>query len=1153
MWLLYVTFEDFVCLKYPNKSKEILTTRINIDTYISSPGSSPVRRPRSPSVIATSQKEIIQSKRVLCEDFKNQVGFKPIQTESRCPTIRDKEFEYKRRYSTTVSYQIAKIQRIVKTERAKKTRNNRQKFDLDGSAGVSSMEIGRADQWNRNRDRMHDLSEGRLGSVGSTNQGVCRSSRCVNSQGTADKTVNSRVIVSGAVTESHGVLLRGSVPRQSQNSATLGPNNGQVRRYNPQVGLENRCLSHTDRLNQSADQIHSVGRCVRNPARVETTHCGPRIVNVRALQAITDNALREDPCITNKLSVQSKCWNSLRLQGILPLDNCRFDWDSGSMNDRIMTDPLRVSVRHDISFHSQDGGYLHPRPDSVVPRHKPPQTLSLDRVNLAGRSDNKITSTPDDSAHDVSADIFHSNESSPVTISSGYESDSLHTCEADIDNIFFKRNKANNVSTKTAEGDNDPLTDYFSMSDSNLNAEVTAPVDGDVTPTSSPQVILNRMPDNQGKDNSVPNDLKSNSKSRKPKQDRVLTPQQGNSAVFSPKERNSYQLTKVARSMFEIIHDLQTEENSAEGKKKGRKPRRNTPPLKPERLIGDNPNLPSSSSSSETTPTNTCTKTGLGQDQFKAIKPLQTQCDNVLTNVNQVPQPKHFDRVVGNPPKVSVRCLRRPLGADPTDFDRNAALPHSDSARASTNENPSKSASQPCYLEEDTSVAANDNSTVHWEGSGNDVHPFHPQVPDNMTTPRPAMINQNWTTNINDCMPYATTRLPGCQTPKRDPRDDHVYETIPGDEMLSYEEHMRLRMNGIPVKLQRLHPDCPFVPYEPPALPARNDHRMPKSSGFMNSSFIMHTQPFIPQNLIQCPRNRVSHPQSLMPQFSSFPGNQRGNVNHGILFNAAQQQHINRVKSETSDSTVIKNSKKQPKQRPSSQELPVKPQPLLPTGYKQKRPVSEQLSQAHKAPAQRRLQLLQKQQLIRQQQQLQLLQQKQELEKQQKILQYKQQQQEKQEQQKQQYLLMRDINSNIPERASFSAISTHHHVNKSRSRANSWDGYGSMDLRKVNENAPLSKGASKLSTSDLLDYIDDIKQPPPKRRENFYLLLSNRQNRADFSESLEIESKLKDLGISVNQVKCGEFLDEDGYTTMDSPPLDFGIETGPQFLQSTYV
>ncbi|XP_033744685.1 uncharacterized protein LOC117330489 isoform X2 [Pecten maximus] len=1151
MWLLYVTFEDFVCLKYPNKSKEVLTTRINIDAYISSSCNSPVRRSLSQPVTSSSQKEITRSKRVLCEGFKNQVGFKRIQAKTRCSTLGDKEVDDKSRYNTTVSYQIAKIQSIVKTERHNKPRNNRQKLELDGFPGVISMEIGQSDQ--RNRDRMHDLSEGRLSSIGSTGQGACRSSRCVNSPGIADKAVNSRGIVSGAVTESHGVLLRGSVPRQSQNSATLGPNNGRVRRYNPQVGVENRCLSQTNRLNQSADQIHSVGRCVRNPARVETTHCGPRIVNVRALQAITDNALREDPCITNKLSVQSKCWNSLRLQGILPLDNGRFDWDSGSMNDRIMTDPLRVSVRHDVLFNSQDGGYLHPRPDSVGPRHKPPQTLSLDRVNLAGRSDNVVTSTPNDSAHDASIDIFHSNESSPVTISSGYESDSLHTCEADIDNIFFKRNKANNTRTKaaTAEGDTDPLTDYFSMSDSNLNAEVTAPVDGDVTPTSSPQVVLTRIPDNQGKDHPVPQDLKTNSKSRKPKQDKVLTPNQGNSAVFSPKERNSYQLTKVARSMFEIIHDLQNEENAAEGKKKGKKPRRNTPPLKPERLIGDNPNLPSSSSSSDTTPTNTCTKPVMGQDQFNIQRQVQNQCDNTRTNVNQVPQPKHFDRVVGNPPKVSVRCLRRPLGADPSDFDRNAALPHSDSARASTNDNPPKIVGQPSYLEEDTSIAANDNSTVHWEGSGSDVHPFHPQVPDNSNDPQAALINQNWTTNINDCMPYATTRLPGCQTPKRDPRDDHVYETIPGDEMLSYEEHMRLRMNGIPVKLQRLHPDCPFVPYEPPALPARNDHRMPKSSAFMNSSFIMHTQPFVPQNLIQCPRN---HSQSFVPQFSSLPGSHQVNVNHGVLFHAPHQKIVNKLK--VGDTSVnINSSKKQSKQRPASQELPVRPQPVLPTGYKQKRPVSEQLSHAQKAPAQRRLQLLQKQQLIRQQQQLQLLQQKQELEKQQKILQYKQQQQDKQQQQqqKQQYLLMRDINSNVPERASFSATSTHHHVNRSRSRANSWDGYGSLDLRKTNDNTPLSKGASKLSTSDLLDYIDDIKQPPPKRRENFYLLLSNRQNRADFSDSLEIESKLKDLGINVNQAKCGEFVDEDGYTTMDSPPFDFGIETRPQFLQSTYV
>jgi hypothetical protein len=47
------------------------------------------------------------------------------------------------------------------------------------------------------------------------------------------------------------------------------------------------------------------------------------------------------------------------------------------------------------------------------------------------------------------------------------------------------------------------------------------------------------------------------------------------------------------------------------------------------------------------------------------------------------------------------------------------------------------------------------------------------------------------------CSPYATARLPGCQTPRRDEKDDHVYETIPGDDLLQYEEILRMRLNGM--------------------------------------------------------------------------------------------------------------------------------------------------------------------------------------------------------------------------------------------------------------------------------------------------------------------------------------------------------------------
>jgi hypothetical protein len=34
MWLLYITFEDFICLSYPGQSETILSTRLDINNYL---------------------------------------------------------------------------------------------------------------------------------------------------------------------------------------------------------------------------------------------------------------------------------------------------------------------------------------------------------------------------------------------------------------------------------------------------------------------------------------------------------------------------------------------------------------------------------------------------------------------------------------------------------------------------------------------------------------------------------------------------------------------------------------------------------------------------------------------------------------------------------------------------------------------------------------------------------------------------------------------------------------------------------------------------------------------------------------------------------------------------------------------------------------
>lgn len=120
------------------------------------------------------------------------------------------------------------------------------------------------------------------------------------------------------------------------------------------------------------------------------------------------------------------------------------------------------------------------------------------------------------------------------------------------------------------------------------------------------------------------------------------------------------------------------------------------------------------------------------------------------------------------------------------------------------------------------------------------------------------------------------------------------------------------------------------------------------------------------------------------------------------------------------------------------------------------------------------------------------------------------------------------------------------------------------------------------SAADLLNHIDGIKQPAAKRRENLYDLLDDKRVRAQFSESLEIETRLKDMGVFDNGYSSFNFHrpparsysgDENEIRIKDremfrhcykytvhqsdllslSPTNRTGGEIGLQYIQPTYV
>ena len=364
----------------------------------------------------------------------------------------------------------------------------------------------------------------------------------------------------------------------------------------------------------------------------------------------------------------------------------------------ITPDTSHAPKRHCLFPGSQEDTSLL-SPDSGLDRTRS-LSDSFDQVMSSGSQ----FDDPVQSSNNVTPRV-HSSDSSPVTISSGYESDSLPTREAEIDKIFVKRNKQ-----KSKPSNLEPTTDYFSLSESypaNLNVSVA---DMGYRPQQPPKVIVTRVPEkllphttnsastrviDNANTISVPDKssvrniraTEGNFQCQLPLKPRRQIQQETSQARFSPAQRHSYQLTKVARSMFQIIHDLQDEKDAADNnKRKCRKVKRapafkgDTPPaaqtnkvVTPE--VGASPAMKSNLDIVETPRLKE-----LDRDVSRPIrvnganqeKPLITteQSVNPVTASNTVlPQPQG---------KFTVKCVRRPLGSNPADFARD--LPHSSSA-----------------------------------------------------------------------------------------------------------------------------------------------------------------------------------------------------------------------------------------------------------------------------------------------------------------------------------------------------------------------------------------------------------------------------------------------------------------------------------------
>lgn len=399
-------------------------------------------------------------------------------------------------------------------------------------------------------------------------------------------------------------------------------------------------------------------------------------------------------------------------------------------------------------------------------------------------------------------------DTSPMTISSGYESDYIQTKEADIDNIFKKTKETKGNATVNVNKKDENPTDYFSMSETYPKSELSPPANSNIE-TSVAHGLRTAFSSMPCFPTQPDTDLVQKPKSKEAPIIRSIS-QENDSNEFSYTQRHNYKLTKVTRSMYEIIHDLQNGEKAQpDNRRRSRKGRR---------LVQEG---------SVNTDGNNSVKEIKSRGRLQSAELLSN--DNVDTSsLNRNKKPSISGSV--------VRCVRRPLVNDssfqpvPRMPPRSEGNQRADSS--SVNNNSDK-------VQNDLRNLLCGNSDVPLSSGENNTHfePFNGFS--RMDNKQDVFIDviENNSENRFIQSKFSISHDPSIigqegqrrltlneQFNHRPKPDEHVYETIPGDEKL-YEEWKKMRATSSVPKIRRFTtvPDLPgtFVPKEPPALPER--------------------------------------------------------------------------------------------------------------------------------------------------------------------------------------------------------------------------------------------------------------------------------------------------------------------------------------------
>ena len=281
---------------------------------------------------------------------------------------------------------------------------------------------------------------------------------------------------------------------------------------------------------------------------------------------------------------------------------------------------------------------------------------------------------------------------------------------------------------------------------------------------------------------------------------------------FSYAQRHNYKLTKVTRSMYEIIHDLQNgEKNTADGRKRFRKTRRSSQELNCQHDSGSG--------------SNSARERGLRGRIHSDAGLLDSHPHTAGTMRRNESAPTSFSGGPG-----AFRSVRRPPGLEAQAPFRQ--LSHREApARLATpvvQDNCNKVQNDLRNLLCDPPDMTLSSGDINGQQLGQTVLSSGNTVNTNpeFSSASGSILEQSGFSTRNEWNGLDSQRRPTLseQFRTRTKPDDHVYETIPGDEKL-YEEWKKMQQNTKIPKIRRFTtiPDLPgtFIPREPPALPER--------------------------------------------------------------------------------------------------------------------------------------------------------------------------------------------------------------------------------------------------------------------------------------------------------------------------------------------